>query len=235
MDSLLEKITLYDILGYLFPGSVLVMMILVSYREWMLETLYEFRDNAGILYFAFIITSYLVGIAASEAAGVVIKIMEFINKKASLIIQNMRSKERVKDKSVEKQEKNNFWEDQMISALKKSGVRDDESKIRDNINKKFTKQYMSYMYGILQSDPDYKRIHNYNSAYVMYKNMAIILVVGTAIMYLNHAANNYVYISCFIIWTLFVVRCFRFSEKTRKYTIVWFSDRYNEQKGERGM
>lgn len=226
MDSLLEKITLYDILGYLFPGSVLMMMVLISYKECMLEVLDKLGDNTGILYFVFILISYIVGIAASEAAGVIIKTFGLI-KKVSLI---KKVAEFIKQKlQWGKREQDKLLEEQMISALKKSGIKEDERRIRDNIKNKSIKRYVKYMYSILQSSSEYKRIHNYNSAYVMYKNMVIVLIIGEAIMVWNHAANTYVYISCFIIWILFMIRCYRFSVKTRDYTVTWFVEKFQKE------
>ncbi len=233
MDSLLEKITLYDILGYLFPGSVLMVMLLFTYNEWMLEVLDKFGDNTGMLYVAFILTSYLVGIAASEMAGIVIrtfmeikkvkfikKMKKLIEEAAGFIKRKLQWEECEKDKLLEKR---------MVSALKKSGIKDDEKKIRENIKNKSINHYISYMYGRVQSSPEYKRIHNYNSVYVMCKNMVIVLIVGEAIMYWNYASNIYIYISCFVVCILFMIRCYRFSAKTKFYAIIWFVEKFEKE------
>lgn len=55
MDSVLEKITLYDILGYLFPGSVLVLLIMTGMTTQAREGLLTgWREYPGILWLVFL-------------------------------------------------------------------------------------------------------------------------------------------------------------------------------------
>ena len=51
MDSVLEKITLYDILGYLFPGSVLVLLIMTGMTTQAREGLLTgWRESVACLF-----------------------------------------------------------------------------------------------------------------------------------------------------------------------------------------
>lgn len=120
----------------------------------------------------------------------------------------------------------NFLKKKMASALKNSGAGDDISKIENNINNKSEKYYMSYMYGAIQSCPEYKRIHNYKSAQVMCKNLALVLMVGGIVMWSNHIANDCIYMGSFILGGLFIVRGYKFFKKTEKYTVIWFVDKF---------
>lgn len=214
MDSVLEKITLYDILGYLFPGCIFMLIIAASYKEQTLKLLNGLEAYTGILYFAFLLASYLVGIVISEMATDILSIAE-------RVFASIKSKVGRKGQNTD-----DFLRDQMISALKNSGVSDDISEIEGNTEYKSEKNYMSYMYGIVQSSPEYKRIHNYKSAQVMYKNLALVLVAGGIIMCKNHAANVGIRMVSFIMGVLFMVRCYKFSKKTEKYTIIWFVDKF---------
>lgn len=211
MDNIVEKITLYDILGYLFPGCILMMMILVSYKKWTEEMLEKLGDNMGMLYFAFFLVSYLAGIAISETAAIVLAVFKKI---IFAIGKRMEEKE------------NKFGENELIFALKKSGIKDDDNTIRNNIQNKSKNVYMKYMYGIVQSCPEYKRIHNYKSACVMYKNLAFVLLIGDIVMCWNHAANNVIYVGNFVISVILIVRYYRFLKKIDDYTITWFIDKY---------
>lgn len=120
----------------------------------------------------------------------------------------------------------NFLKKKMISALENFGVSSSTSEIEDNINNKSEKYYMPYMYGTIQSCPEYKRIHNYKSAQVMYKNLALVLIAGGFVMWSNHIANDCIYMGSFLLGGLFMVRGYKFSKKTEKYTVIWFVDKF---------
>lgn len=208
MDGVLEKITLYDILGYLFPGCVLLMMILTAYKDWTLKLVAETGDNTGILYFAFFLVSYLMGMAISEGAARIVSLCGKIAGKCGCGWLQRK----------------NSWEEPMITALKKSGISNDENEIRRNL-KNNSGDYMNYMYGIVQSSAEYKRIHNYKSACVMYKNMILALIAGDIMMYWHRAADIRIYVGCIVICVLLVPRYIRFSAKTNEYTVIWFIDK----------
>lgn len=214
MSSVLEKITLYDILGYLFPGCIFMMMITVSYKKQVLDILSGLGAYTGILYFAFFLVSYLAGIVISEIAT---DILYILGKTWDIIKSKFCRTGRNAD---------DLLKDKMVSALKNSGISEDINEIENNIDCKSKKYYMSYMYGIVQSSPEYKRIHNYKSAQVMYKNLALVLVAGGIVMCINHTANNCICAGSFIMGGLFMVRCYKFSKKTEKYTIIWFADKF---------
>lgn len=210
MDGVLEKITLYDILGYLFPGCVLMMMILTAYKDWTLKLVAEMGDNTGILYFAFFLISYLMGMAVSEAAMFILS----ISRKVITFIAGKCGWRGI--------QRNDLWKEQMIKALKKSGISNDENEIRNNFG-----FYMTYVYSVVQSSAEYKRIHNYKSACVMYKNMIFALLAGNIVMYLCKVADIRFYVSCIVICVLLVRRYVRFSAKTDEYTVTWFIDKFH--------
>ena len=70
MDSLFEKITLYDFLGYAVPGCVCLLMLLA---EWILtmplETL-EHLEAFGVgLGLIFLLLGYVLGVFLSQVSG----------------------------------------------------------------------------------------------------------------------------------------------------------------------
>ena len=75
MDSVFEKITLYDILGYLFPGSVLMLLFLFGVDAKTVVGFFEkWNVGNGFMYLAFFLVSYLIGIALSELMTYVWKV-----------------------------------------------------------------------------------------------------------------------------------------------------------------
>lgn len=211
MDSILEKITLYDILGYFFPGSVLTLMLLLGGMEQCaFEIMVKWKDNIAVLHLAFILISYLAGVVLSEvselAGGCVRKV--FAKKQTT---ENMLS----------------FFKDQVAEALIRSGKNDTKENIIEQLGKGDTSiYYKKYIYGIIQGCQNYKRIHSYASAYVMYKNIAAALLIGSFILFVRFHVNGLFCVGGAVLGVLMFRRSHRFNAKKEQYALIWFMEKY---------
>lgn len=199
MGSVVEKITLYDILGYVMPGSLIVLTIggrfIVSGGK---EVISLYESFSGFITYGFILLSFICGILVSELGRIVIQ---------------------------GKAEKNFSVPDAVVrKALANAKVIKSENetvKIED---------YIRYMYSDIQSDSNYKRIHNYASAEVMCKNLTV------AVLFSAIAASTYDgLLFCergliilfgmalaFLLWH----RYRRFDQKKQNYAVSWYVEKY---------
>lgn len=207
MESTLQKITLYDILGYLLPGSTFLILVLYGMGEEKLSVfLGQWADDQGVLYFAFFVAAYLVGIVLSE-------IMRWIWP--------------VIRKLYKKRPETGLSDEEIAKALKKSGIRGEQDGIKRKVTEDLDSNYMQYMYGIVQKSEDNKRIHNYASAQVLYKNVSGALFLGALFsMIFGHGAAIWLYAACFFMSIVFLIREARFEQKKNKYTVIWFVEKY---------
>lgn len=212
--ELLEKITLYDILGYTFPGGI-TLYILNKYNfEQKFSTF-------GII--IFIVMSFLVGVLISEIASWFFTKLFSQRKK----FQNKIWKKTGLDCSV------------IAKALKNSGSIEDENSINDASE---VSEHFINMYSDIQTDKEYSRIHNYASAGLLCKNMAIVSFI-CAIQFLfdkcsvcsdicstfidKELMKIIVSIAALIIFSL---RWIKFERKKISYTINWYVQKHNESK-----
>ena len=113
-----------------------------------------------------------------------------------------------------------------VNALKHLGVYvTDACKISEEIQKN-----LFYIYGEIQVDSKYKRIHNYASCEVLYRNMAMSLcVLEIFVIFARNMETHYkIWISLlFIIGAiLMAIRAYRFMIKKELYAVYWFIEKY---------
>lgn len=209
MGSLLEKITLYDILGYTFPGCVLLLLLLGTDVECIFSFLDQWSDYKGAVFFLFFLTAYLSGIILSELADM----FWAIGKK-------------IKPSLSAEWERDVFLNEQVVKALKESGYYDASEASAGEIERSDVSRYMGYMYGTVQKGTEYTRIHDYASAYLLYKNLAMALGAGTMLLFFSKGWNFVILIGGVILTALMVKRSIRFYHIKNKYAVVWFLNKY---------
>lgn len=218
MNGVLEKITLYDILGYLVPGSLLVVLLFCGVEEQnMVSHLEQWGDYKGALYFAFFLISYLVGIALSEA-------MTWVWNVLMILIGKARKRIGKENKILKK-----ISTQQIMAALENSGIKEERESMKSKVENDFMGEYFSYVYGIIQKSDDCKRVHNYASAYVLYKNVAGALILGALIVLRNGVTSQRIGFLCIIMSFVFVVRGVRFRDKKNNYAIIWFVEKFTSE------
>ena len=93
-------------------------------------------------------------------------------------------------------------------------------------------KYLPAVYGIVQSDEAYKRIHNYASSETMYKNLSAAVLFGglIEILYLIHTVQATWSCGIIAVWLLSVAllmhRYYRFKIKKYAYSLIWFIEKY---------
>lgn len=212
MDSIFEKITLYDILGYLLPGGIFTLLSSSHplYHAW-LNNRELFESGSGYIILCLLLISYVIGVALSELAHILVRARNKDNEK----IQKFLSRRNLDP----------------ASLINQSGIVagriDSETPLDD---------CFSIMYADIQTDPAYKRIHNYASAEVMSKNMFMALLTGGCFWIFERAYDRgyqgwppffeVVLILVIVILTaLFWKRWKRFCEKKLRYTFLWFEEK----------
>lgn len=201
MDSILERITLYDILGYFVPGSLVMLAVcgmFLSSSDQRGAALYQNYEKLFV--YGFILTSYICGILLSETGR------KILDRWAG------DTEFSVPDESIKR-------------ALEKSGAVTFRNEEKIN-----TTDYFRQMYNDIQSDSAYKRLHNYASAEVLYKNLSLAMLISAGILCCYFP-------KCF--WGKGVVlaagiagmkiawgRARRFSRKKRDYTVCCYVGKY---------
>lgn len=211
MDSIFEKITLYDVLGYFVPGSLVMLAvcgIFLSSADNGVPVLY--RNYQSLFVYGFILVSYIIGILLSEISR---RIMEHGRGNGDLPIA---------DKVIEQ-------------ALIKAGViasQDDRSEADRNEGFHAAK-YLKLMYNDIQSDSNYKRLHNYASAEVLYKNLALAIPVGAIALciYFPKCLLGKAAILALGILGMKIAwdRCKRFYQKKQDYAVCCYVEKYCRQ------
>lgn len=140
MDSVFEKITLYDLFAYFVPGFVFMCLICVSFSPGLL-THYDpvvWDGLTGYVTFAFFVFDYVAGIAISS-------VTDFLCNKI------FRKPEEIDEIGLKR-------------ALLNSGLQLDEITGIGEGKQPIPQNIALYIYADIQADSNYKRIHNYASS-----------------------------------------------------------------------
>lgn len=215
MNSIIEKITLYDFFGYLIPGSVFMSLLLVRLiQELGSDGLTDLKDFKSQLTVLFLLWSFLSGLILSELARV---ISDFVDKRG------------LKDTYVNSVKKAANIDGSMLKeAIKKSKLVENGDLIQ-NTN---LLNYLPMIYGTVQSDEKYKRLHNYASSETMYKNLTAAVLLGgiPEILFLPQKLQCGIIAGIVVVWIISVIllmrRYYRFRIKKSAYSLIWFIEKY---------
>lgn len=215
MNSIIEKITLYDFFGYLIPGTVFMSLLLVRLiQELGSDGMTDLKDFKSQLTVLFLLWSFLSGLILSELARV---ISDFADKRG------------LKDRYVNSVKKTANIDGSMLKeAIKKSKLVENGDLIQntDLLN------YLPMIYGTVQSDEKYKRLHNYASSETMYKNLTAAVLLGgiPEILFLPQKLQCGIIAGIVVVWILSVIllmrRYYRFRIKKSAYSLIWFIEKY---------
>lgn len=232
MENILEKITLYDILGYLFPGSILTWILTRGLANTLsscyLEQLVGEMNTNYIVFFA---VSYLVGILLSEVAGSPLRLARLAARTRiwKRVVDRLKKTGFVKNVLERINSGTQIWDDvlreQVVEALIKSEKKGDRAVITSELKEKKA-YYIQYMYGVIQGYSECKRVHSYGSAFIMYRNVALALFIGNIAALYAGNAGQYFWIS-FMASVLFWIRAYRFRRKRDLYVVTCFLDRFS--------
>ena len=81
MDYIIEKITLYDILGYGFPGFFFMLIVVVGLYDHIPQSFIQLmKDHDGVVLASAIVLSHITGIILSEISKLISRIISLITK-----------------------------------------------------------------------------------------------------------------------------------------------------------
>ena len=206
--DIIQKITIYDILGYVFPGSILVVAVLYRFASGLL---FSNMDN-GYFIALILIIGYAIGMVISEIA----KIIEYVDPQYKIDVENSDNRDEIDNIGVEK----------VVQALRNAGLIE---KNKCNLSKEEIKKYFTYMYADIQTDDKYCRIHNYASSELVCKNMATTFLISTLILTFNNNLNfkpEILWIGSSISIVTLLKRYRMNKERKYTYTIDWFVQKY---------
>lgn len=198
--EVLQKLTLYDLLGYALPGCVLLFFLSTEDSK----NLSEMEFGGALLFVAF---GFLTGIMISEV---------------------MRWVEMIIGQFLGKRQWNEIWNkygltcERMERALKKAHVLDC---IDNDVDKAIFSKYKTAIYANIQTDIKYSRIHNYASLALLCKNMFFVMLFcmidGIIKKSFGEGLFGVIGLCCF------GIRWQRFSSKQIGYAICWFLEKYD--------
>lgn len=202
--ELLQKLTLYDLFGYTFPG---VIALLLFYGD--VSYLAEELTLGGLVLLA--VLGYVAGVMITELAECL-----------ECLVKKILGESKIKA----------YWEklcgDYGITDVKVNDALLQAKLIENAQNDSagvVARKYRTYMYSEIQTDSQYSRLHNYASAELLYKNMAVtaVLAIGAGVVQQNTAEIIIGVVSA----VLFVRRRICFAERSRGYTLCWFVQKYS--------
>lgn len=222
MNSVIEKVTLYDFFGYLIPGLTFLLLAwagpVAEYEE--LQEL--IKSNTGTVVSVSLLAGFVCGIILSEAFRLVCDICAYIMKKYFLKKGKVR-----KDELAAIEEATGINKEILQKAIECSG---------------YTRRcagsgkILSVMYGNIQSDERYKRIHNYASSEVLGKNLAAAVLTGglteglwmrmSGDLVLPGSTLCMISVIWICIFLLLIRRYRKFKRKKECYAVIWFVQKY---------
>lgn len=202
--DLLQKFTLYDLLGYTVPGCILIWVCGESGIKWF-SWVKDTGEAGTWTIFMLLCLGYILGIVMAE-------FMEWILRKTGGL-----------KISLEAFEKYNVNDNRIRQALQNAGMIDEKE--QGSGFALFIK-YKGEMYSRIQAQDKYQRIHNYASSELLCKNMIFV----SFIFLLNSVFKVDIsgIILGIIIFLCFLTRRKNFQEKKMGYCLGWFLNEYNK-------
>ena len=213
--EVLQKITIYDLLGYTVPGTIMVGVLEVCFfSSWLFDEKY-----LGYICGATILLGYVLGMVIAEIT--------------SLIYEKVWKKVLAKiNRPCQEGELNNLGKEVVTKALIQAGIIENGTELSlSDIEK-----YYSYMYADIQSDPKYARVHNYASSELVCKNTAFVLLISSILCIFRKNvldSENETAIAIAVIVVVgslggFILFLRYLKQKNRKntYTLDWFVQKH---------
>lgn len=217
--EVLQKVTIYDLLGYTVPGTILVGVIEMCFFYSQLFG-DEYKNYAGYICGATILLGYVAGMFIAELTNV------FLERRC------------IKKLFENKEELNNIGYATILKALEKAGVMEQtssfapENQVVQINQEEQVKKYYRYMYADIQADSKYSRIHNYASSELVCKNssfvflISTILILGSQCESLEMGEGIGILIVGIAGTTLLFRRYLKQRDQKNAYTLDWFVQKH---------
>ncbi len=216
--EVLQKITIYDLLGYTVPGTIMVGVLEVCFfSSWLFDE--EYENYLGYICGVTILLGYVLGMVIAEIT--------------SLIYEKVWKKVLAKiNRPCQEGELNNLGKEVVTKALIQAGIIENGTELSPSDIEK----YYSYMYADIQSDPKYARVHNYASSELVCKNTAFVLLISSILCIfrknvLDSKNENAIAIAVIVVVGIlggFILFLRYLKQKNRKntYTLDWFVQKH---------
>lgn len=208
MDNFLEKLTLYDLVGYTIPGTLCV-LIFGGYiwGEKISDILKSniFSEYKIYIILGLLIMGYLAGIIVTEIGDWAVGVLKKLDDVEAGI-------------GYEK-----IGYDLIKAALVESGAISVGASIcmEEDVD-----IYMGYMYGELQTDSKYSRLHNYASMELLCQNMLI--ATAALIAWWVKAGFTYGIVGGLFVEYLFYRRWKLCYQRKKFYVAAWFVQKHQK-------
>lgn len=206
MSEVIQKITLYDLLGYTIPGTILVSVsIYLFYFKDLLNLITNYDQFAGYLFAALIVSGYICGLAIAEVFAILFSLP-------------VKSKWFSKGNGIE-----DIGYDIISDALTRAGILKNSTRIQDL---RSTMKYMGYIYGIIQADSKYSRLHNYASLELVCGNMAIVSIACFGLY--AYAVGKWQMVMIGLLFgCIFFANYHKLYWRKHFYVLCWFVEKYS--------
>lgn len=209
MDNFLEKLTLYDLVGYTVPGTLCVLeLVWCAYKDTLYSVIASdlFKEYKIYILFAVLLLGYFAGIIITEIGSIIYR-----------PIKHNKSVQRGIDCKA-------IGYDKIKNALVKAGVIDTGTDVCTDDD---VKKYMGYMYGEIQVNPTYSRLHNYASMELVCQNMSVAVLIGIVVWIIRYGWTCEM-IGGLVIIALLYSRWKFFYQRKNFYAVAWFVQAHND-------
>lgn len=207
MNNFLEKFTLYDWFGYMMPGTLCVVMFgWCFYDNRILDILSNdiFKEYKLYIVLGILVVGYIVGIVLTQ-------IGDFVYNTCIVRLCGNITKKIGYDK---------IGYGKIKEALVKSKVIESNTTIATD---KDVDNYMGYIYGDIQTDAKYTRIHNYASMELICKNLSISILAGWGMWLLGREQNFRMTLVALATVAVLFCRWKFFYQRKHFYAAAWFT------------
>lgn len=237
--ELLQKITLYDLLGYALPGCVLLYI-------WKWSDVFAAGDVPASAMIVFVGLGYLAGILIAELSELVSGIWKKSKRAKAAIEKEMEIAPETIRKALFNagvlRETDEAGENTANAGIADRNAANTDSADRSTINAANTANadsaanvcteddygllwnYFTNMYADIQTDKNCSRLHNYASAELLYKNMACVSAISAGrFLWGQQWVAMLLAVAAAV---LFLNRWRRFTQKKVLYTVYWYAAKY---------
>lgn len=198
MDNFFEKFTLYDLLGYTIPGTILLVVMAkdVLIKAYELELLENF-----MIYIC--LTALVLGYCIGVAVAGVVRAFETVILKSKFCNYEF---EKIGYEAIKR-------------ALYNAGVINENTEVNSEED---VQKHLGYMYGEIQSKAKYKRLHNYAAMELFCENMSFVCGLSTVIISIRDNASCWIVVCGVLLVCLFGFQANTFNERKDFYAVAWF-------------
>ena len=239
ISQIVERITLYDILGYLFPGVMVVFLsyIVEMYYGLNISCIVKLlRNEFGNMWVPFVVLNcYLIGVVVSEWTWGMSALKDmlcsvFTCRHATAIVDNLKiyitgdstNQNLIKtfiEKSVDSRLKNTDNNLYQIVGTHKTNY----------VEKEWL--YWRLVHASIQTNSDYNRLHDYKAMALLRRNLAMVFFIIAGEIWYKNGSVVPSRLTILVLATAIVLfaRQYSLEKNIEAYELAWFLDLINNK------